>query len=134
MKIYKRFSDRKIKHTQLLNVGEYVRISRLSKTQFIFNKDYLPQTTEEIFQIYKVDQKTVPVTYYLRDHMREHLLGKFYLRELQPVHLPRKYRIKILKTVGKGRNKKHLVAWLGYPPSFNSYIKDSDLINETRKI
>jgi hypothetical protein len=91
LKIYKRFSDRKIKHTQLLNVGEYVRISRLSKTQFIFNKDYLPQTTEEIFQIYKVDQKTVPVTYYLRDHMHEHLLGKFYLRELQPVHLPHKY-------------------------------------------
>ena len=130
LRMYKRFNDRKIYRRTTLKVGAYVRISRLSKTQFVFNKDYLPQTSEEVFQVYRVNSKSVPVTYYLKDLMQEPLLGKFYLEELQPVHLPGKYRIKILKTVGKGKHRKHLVAWLGYPPAFNSYIKDRDLINE----
>lgn len=127
-KMYKRFNERKIKHRPDLTVGVLVRISRLSNTQFIFNKAYLPQTTEEIFRIYKVDQKTVPVTYYLKDLLQQPLLGKFYSRELQQVHLPSKYKIKILKTVGKGKHKKHFVAWLGYPAAFNSFIKDSDIM------
>jgi hypothetical protein len=134
LKMYKRFNNRKIKHRQPLNVGEYVRISRLSKTQFVFNKDYLPQATEEIFQINKVDQNSIPVTYYLKSLQHEPLLGKFYRQELQPVNLPTKYKIKILKSEGSGKRKKHLVAWLGYPASFNSYIRDRDIINETNKI
>jgi hypothetical protein len=127
-KMYKRFRERKVPATLALNVGEYVRISRLSKTQFVFNKDYLPQASEEIFQINKVDQKSVPVTYYLKDLSNEGVLGKFYRRELQPVILTGEYKIKVLKTVTENGVKKHLVSWLGYPSSFNSYIEDKDII------
>lgn len=134
LKMYKRFNNRRVKHRQPLNVGEFVRISRTTVTQFIFNKAYRPQTTEEIFQINIVDKATIPVTYYLKSLTQEPVLGKFYREELKPVHLPKQYRIKILKTVGKGKQRKHLVAWLGYPSTYNSYIKHSDIINETRKI
>jgi len=31
--------------------------------------------------------------------------------------------------VGKGKNRKHLVRWLGYSDKFNTWVNDKDIIN-----
>ena len=110
-----------------IKVGDYVRVSRLPKP---FEKGYKGGWSIEIFTVYKkIARGKVPL-YYLKDLNGDTIEGGFYTEELQKVkYIPDKqYKIeKILKTFGKGRNKKYLVKWLGYPESFNSVILASDL-------
>jgi len=60
-------------------IGDKVRISRMKA---IFEKGYLPNWTEELYVIDKV-QKTIPPTYKLKDLLGEEIEGSFYEKELQ---------------------------------------------------
>ena len=60
-------------------VGDKVRISRIKA---IFEKGYLPNWSEELYVVDKV-QKTTPVTYVVKDLLGETIKGSFYTEELQ---------------------------------------------------
>ena len=99
-----------------LNEGDSVRIS---KARRVFKKGYLPQWTEEIFTVFKV-QATHPPTFLLKDYDGEKLKGSFYAQELQKVDKTDNiYRI---EKVLKEEKNRLFVKWLGYPDSFNMWV------------
>lgn len=102
---------------------------RISKYSTVFAKGYLPLWTEEVFIIYKV-HKTFPPVYSLKDDSGEKLQGTWYEEELQKVDISNDI-FKIESIVGKRRlngKTQYLVKWVGYPPSFNSYVNKSNLL------
>ena len=60
-------------------VGDYVRISKYKN---IFAKGYIPNWSEEVFVISKIEN-TVPWTYATNDLNGEEIIGTFYEKELQ---------------------------------------------------
>ena len=109
-----------------LRVGDRVRIS---KTRRVFKKGYLPSWTFELFTVSQV-KNTHPVTYKLKDDHDEELKGTFYEQELQKVGAKEVYQIESVldyRLLRKGQ-KEYLVKWLGYDPSFNSWIPESALV------
>ena len=110
-----------------LTIGQHVRIADEGRNK-AFRRGYSIQNTWEIFQIKSIDNSQFPPTYTLVDLQEEPILGVFYREELIPVHLPSSFDIDIIKTKKVGSVIKHYVSWRGYPPQFNSWIKDSDIV------
>lgn len=103
------------------SVGERVRISKAKRT---FEKGYLPNWTEEVFNVKQKKKRDVPV-YDLVDDHGEKVLGTFYEQELQKVNKGKDdvYRVeKILKKRKRGGKTEYLVKFLGYPSSFNQWV------------
>ena len=108
------------------SIGEKVRIT---KYKGIFKKGYLPNWTEEIFIIKHIIYSMPPV-YKIVDLQDEEILGTFYEDELQAVDDTGVYRIeKILKKKKVKGQTYYLIKWKGYPDSFNSWEKDSNVIS-----
>jgi transposase InsO family protein len=109
--------------------GDTVRISRLKN---FVQKGYTKGWSDEIFTILSVNEKSKPVVKYkIKDSEGVTIKGSFLNEELQLISSDPEaiYSIeKIIKTVGKGANKKHLVKWLHWDESYNSYVLDKDLI------
>ena len=106
-----------------LRAGDVVRIS---KAKGLFQKGYLPNWSEEIFNIKKAVQSHPP-KYLLQDLLREPVKGSFYEQELQVVTKPDSYWIeKVIKTRTRKGNKEYFVKWLGYPEKFNSWVAKKD--------
>jgi hypothetical protein len=105
------------------NVGDRVRISRY---KHIFEKGYLSNWTDEIFEI--ADKyPTYPVTYGLKDLAGETIEGKFYEPEIQKVTKSAEdlYDVeKVLKTRRRRGKVEYFVKWKGYPDKFNSWVTD----------
>ena len=104
-------------------VGDKVRLSR---TKAVFEKGYLPNWSEEIYEIVQV-KNTNPFTYILKDMNGEVLSGSFYNEELQKTkqevfRIEKIIRKKKIKGVEYG-----LVKWLGYNENFNSWEPISEL-------
>ena len=110
-------------------VGQTVRVSRDSRTK-PFYKGYHARFNEEYFTVNEViDTGRVPV-YILRDLNGEVLKGVFYSQELIPSTPPVDvFPLRVLRTKGKGENKKFYVTWVGYPDSFNCWIDKGSLEN-----
>ena len=108
------------------SVGDKVRIS---KKKNIFEKGYTPNWTREIFIITIVILQNPP-TYYIKDLNNENIEGKFYENELQKINKNEEiYSIdKIIRKRKRNNQEEYFVSWLGYPKSFNSWIKSTDLI------
>ena len=69
-----------------------------------------------------------PIVYRVQDQVGEGVLGTFYEQELQKVQAPDPFKIeRVIRTKGRGRAKRYLVKWLGYPESFNSWVGEDDL-------
>ena len=120
-----KYVDRKAKYT----VTQTVRISR---KRSVFEKAYYAGWTEEIFRISKVLKHRKPPVYEIEDLNGEPIDGFFYEEELNPVikNKESEYIVeRILRTNGRGQNKKYLVKWKDYDDSFNSWIPASDLRN-----
>ena len=101
-----------------MNVGDKVRISR---TKGIFEKGYLPNWSEEVFDLYEV-KLTNPVTYILKDTAGEVLQGGFYENELQKTS-QELYRIEKVIRKKKIDGVEHaLVKWSGYNDKYNEWI------------
>ena len=95
-------------------IGDYVRISKYKN---IFVKGYMPNWSEEVFIISKIEN-TVPWTYIINDLNSEEITGTFYEKELQKTN-QKEFRIeKVLKKKGD----KLYVKQKGYDNSFNSWI------------
>ena len=72
-------------------MGDFVRNN---KTKRIFDKAYLPNWTQELFQILAVLRTQTLVTYKLKDLWGELVKGTFYSYELQRVEKDQIYKIK----------------------------------------
>ena len=111
-------------------IGAYVRISRTKGT---FEKGYEANWSEEVFKVKRVLRRQGLFIYELIDLFGEDLDGFFYDQELIQVgkeRMTEEFQIEeILETRGRGRNKEHLVKWVGYPKKFNSWIKASTTSN-----
>ena len=95
-------------------VGDHVRISKYKN---IFDKDYTPNWSEEIFVIKEI-KIAVPWTYVINDLNGEDIIGIFYEKELQKID---QQEFRIEKAIKKKANKLY-VKWKGYDSSFNSWI------------
>lgn len=97
---------------------------RISKYKNIFTKGYLPNWTNEVFTVHRI-QPTTPETYILKDSKGKILHGGFYGHELLKSGIGNVYLVeKILR-----RNKdKLLVRWLGFDKSHDSWISNNDLM------
>ena len=111
-----------------IKIGDRVRIS---ETRRQFKKGYLPSWTKEEFMVTHVLQ-TSPLTYKLQDEAGEPISGTFYEKELQVVTTSRDKVYNIERVLDK-RGDEILVRWEGYPPSFDSWIKSSELIDKRQK-
>jgi len=104
-------------------VGDRVRISRIKGT---FEKGYLPNWSEAVYEIVKV-KHTSPVTYILKDPSGEILEGGFYSEELQKTS-QEIYRIEKVIEKKKIKGVAHaLVKWSGYNEKHNSWIPVENL-------
>lgn len=101
--------------------GDKVRISKYKK---VFDKGYLPNWTNEIFTVYKV-QPTVPTTYLLKDHNGVVLKGSFYTKELQKSKTDDVY---LVEKVLRRKGDKVLVKWFGFEGAHNTWINKKDLV------
>ena len=102
------------------NTGDNVRIS---KYENIFAKGYVPNWSEEVFLIKKV-QNTVPWTYLISDLNGVEIVGTFYEKALQKTN-QKEFRAPKLT---KRKSDKLNVKWKGYNSSFNSWIDKTDII------
>jgi len=106
-----------------LKTGDKVRISRTKST---FEKGYLPNWSEELYIVVKV-QKTIPVTYILKDLLGEEIEGSFYEKELQKSN-QEIYRVEKVIRKKKIDGVEHgLVKWSGYNEKHNQWIPVKDL-------
>ena len=110
-------------------MGDFVRIN---KTKHTFDKGYLPNCTQELFQILAVVITQTPFTYKIKDLEGELVKGTFYSHELQRVEKDQIYEIDSVldqrkRKVGKKWVKEIKVHWKGYPSKFDSWILESDL-------
>lgn len=105
--------------TNMLSVGEHVRISLTRKT---FDKESNIRNTREIFKIDKINE-TYPVTYSLVDLENKKIEGSFYKQELIVVQNSGKYRVEVLKTRKKRGIIEYLVKYIDYPSSKTEWVK-----------
>jgi len=104
-------------------IGDKVRISRTKST---FEKGYLPNWSEELYIVDKV-QETLPVTYKVKDLLDEEIEGSFYEKELQKTN-QEVYRIEKVIRKKKINGVEHgLVKWSGYNEKHNQWIPVKDL-------
>ena len=81
-------SSKKVKPK--FKVCDFVRIN---KTKCTFDKGYLPDWTQELFQILAVVKTPTPITYKIKDREGELVKGTFYPHKLQRVEKDQIYEI-----------------------------------------
>ena len=67
------------KQRSKLKIGDIVRIKKTKRT---FDKGYLPNWTQELFKVTRVNEASHPVTYKIKDLGRESVIGSFYTQEI----------------------------------------------------
>jgi hypothetical protein len=103
-------------------IGDRVRISRIKGT---FEKGYLPNWSEALYIIDKV-QKTNPITYKIKDSMGRIIEGSFYNEELQKSD-QEVYRVEKVIRKKKIDGVEHaFVKWSGYGDEYNQWIPMKD--------
>jgi hypothetical protein len=104
--------------------GDHVRTT---KHRGAFERGYTEQWTREIFVVDEVRSYESPVVYTLKDLAGEAIEGTYYERELQQVRAPETFVVeRVLRSRGSGARRERLVKWLGYPASFNTWVRDSE--------
>jgi hypothetical protein len=107
-------------------LGQWVRISREKGK---FEKGYLPNWSREIFKVVSI-LNINPRVYGLLDRSGEPIKGSFYEQNLKKTkETPTSDGLieTVLQTRTVRGQKQFLVKWLGYPSSFNKWIKESDV-------
>ena len=105
-------------------VGDRVRLSQARRP---FKKGYLPQWTEEVFEVSRVLLDSIgPITYKVKELDGTPIVGTFYRQELQKVHVDDDTVWRIEKVL-KRRGDHLYVQWKGWPKKYNSWIHRRDL-------
>ena len=102
-------------------IGDIVRILKYKN---IFAKGYVPNWSQEVSAIKKVEN-TVPWTYVIIDLNREETVESFYEKEWQKTN-QKEFRV---EKVIKRKSDKIYVKWKGYHILFNNWIKKRHSIN-----
>lgn len=97
---------------------------RISKYKGVFSKKYLPNWTNEVFTVYRV-QPTIPETYILKDSKGHLLQGGFYGHEMLKSTVGNVY---LVEKILKRKKDKLLVRWLGFDKSEDSWISKTSLL------
>jgi hypothetical protein len=108
-------------------IGSYSKVKtgqetqvRINKVKTIFDKGYLPNWSEEVFNIVGdiPHQKRV---YKLKDRQDTNIGGTYYPEEIQPIK--KEFIVeKVLKARKTSKGDEVLVKWQDYPAKFNSWI------------
>ena len=98
-------------------------IVTISKYKNVFAKDYVPNRSEKVFVIRKV-QNIVLWTYVFRDLNGDKTVRTFYEKELQNTNQI-EFRV---KKVLKRKDNKLYVKWKGYNDLFNSWTDIKDIV------
>ena len=115
--------DDQAKTSDKFKIGDTVRISRIKG---IFEHGFLPNWTEQIYKIHKIN-KSKPVTYILKDLKDEIIEGGFYKEELQKTS-QEVFRIEKVLRKKKINGIEHgLVKWIGYSDKFNEWLPVSKI-------
>ena len=85
-------------------VGDYIRISKYKN---IFAKGYLPNWSEEVFIISKIEN-TVPWSYVINDLNGQEVIVRFHEKELQKTN---QEEFRIEKVLKKNGNKLYVRLW-----------------------
>lgn len=122
-KLYKSENNSEIKHK--FSTGNIVRIG---KEKGSFGRSFHPNFTDELFIISKVNP-TNPPSYRITDLENQPIKGIFYEPELVLTNLDTTHRIaEVIKTRKRKGITEHFVRWIGYPETYNSWVKDRDLV------
>ena len=105
-------------------VGDTVRIWKFKR---VFDRGYHENFTTQYFKIRKVKTNLPVVRYELEDILGEKIIGSFFENELVPFEGMEFHRIKVIDSKGKGKNKKYLVHYLGWPEKFNEWVPEERL-------
>lgn len=128
LKVYQTKWNKVKKQKPTFKIGDLVRIA---KARAAFSKESDQSFREEIFKIHHINTSMKKPMYILADLQGTIIQGHFQEPEMVLVSggiQDRVYKIdKIIKTRGVGKKKEHYVSWMGYPSSFNSWIKASDM-------
>jgi len=112
-----------------LEVGDFVRISHLRRP---FQREYDERYTGEIFKINTRRVRGGLNIYTLADWHGDPVVGTFYEPELQHITADPDGVYKLEKVVRsrkrRGVEKEFLVRWRHWPAKFDSWVKESDLI------
>ena len=118
-------TESKKKKKPTFDVGDRVRISQARRP---FKKGYLPQWTEEVFEVSRVvDDSLGPITYKLKELDGTSVQGSFYRQELQKVQVDDDTVWRIDKVL-KRRGDRLYVQWKGWPKKYNSWIHRDDVV------
>lgn len=121
--VWRRMYGDDVRSRSTLAVGTFVRVS---KVRPLFQKSALANYSNEIFVVEEAMAGNPP-TYRLRDEAGEPIEGRFYREELQPVkqNEDRIYPVEaVLAVKGRGKRRRYLVKWKGYPAKFNSWVRE----------
>ena len=123
--LYKPYLEKKKKDkTPVFQVGDRVRLSQARRP---FKKGYLPQWTEEVFEVSRVIRNSLgPVTYKVKELDGTLIVGTFYSEELQKVHVDDDTVWRIEKVL-KRRGDHLYVQWKGWPRKYDSWIHRNQL-------
>ncbi|XP_024888388.1 uncharacterized protein LOC112465190 [Temnothorax curvispinosus] len=116
------YSAIKIAGLTKFKVGDRVRVS---KHKTIFEEDYTPNWSTEMFKIVKM-QHTNSATYLLEDYRGKSIVGAFYGHELHRVAYPDTYLVE--KVLRRREDEVYEVKWLGFDGSHNSWIHKDNVI------
>ena len=111
------------------DVGDKVRIAKQKKH---FEKSYLPNYTQEVFEVEKVIRKRRPKTTQLKNTEGNPIVGKFYDTELSRTKSDRDPKLvidQVLQTRIRRVIKEYLVRWRNKPVEHNTWITEADVID-----
>lgn len=110
-----------------IKIGDQVRLVHHKRP---FTREYEERWTGEIFKVVDRFWKGNLPIYKIKDYDGESILGTFYEKELQVVTPSDVFKIeKILKSrKRKGFPKEYFVKWLRWPPKYNSWITEKNMV------
>ena len=111
------------------NINDRVKISYLRTT---FERAYQEKWSPEIFTVIERFEREGIHSYYIKDWNNEQISGRFYENELQKVYVDENTTYKIDQIIRKRTrkgNREVLVRWVGYSSKFDSWVKESELID-----
>jgi Integrase core domain/Chromo (CHRromatin Organisation MOdifier) domain len=117
------------KRKKVVTLGEKVRLSKLNHP---FKKGYLPNWSEETYEVTSAFNKPQQPMYQVRDELGGKKEPRLYPAEIQVVKVTPNstYRVeKILSRKVIDGLLQYKIKWVGLPASFNSWIPATDVLN-----